>query len=30
VKSLCPIEPFLRAAKSGSIVSNDQALACGP
>jgi hypothetical protein len=30
VKSLCPIEPFLQAAKSGKIISNDQALACGP
>ncbi len=29
VKSLCPIEPFLQAAKAGKIVSNDQALTCG-
>jgi hypothetical protein len=30
VRSLCPIEAFLRVAEAGQIQNNDQALACGP
>jgi hypothetical protein len=30
VRSLCPIQEFLKAAAAGRVMSNDQALACAP